>query len=388
MKVLFISHYTGLYGANKSLLEVMINLRDKYNVKPIVLTPGFGELNQQLIINNIESYSYNYYNWIDFEGANKVKYFYRMFRYKICNFITIKKVLKELNKLHIDLIHTNSSVCDFGAILARKMNINHIWHIREFGKEDYNLVFYKKKKDACKFMYNNSNYIICISKAIKDYYSKYFPNDDKFKLVYNGVSEKKYYKNISKKNFDDKFNIIFTGVITQKKNQMELVKAIDILINKKKLKNINVYFLGDGDENYIGYIQEFINKNNLERNIFMEGKVDNIQEYIEKSHVGVICSEKEAFGRVTIEYMLGGLAVIASNTGANIELINNNQTGLLYELGNYKNLSEKIEELYNDRDKLLQFASHAQKEALSKFTSYINTYNLYNIYKETMNSCD
>ena len=36
MKVLFLTHYAGMYGANKSLLQLLIELRDNHRVIPCV----------------------------------------------------------------------------------------------------------------------------------------------------------------------------------------------------------------------------------------------------------------------------------------------------------------------------------------------------------------
>ena len=46
--------------------------------------------------------------------------------------------------------------------------------------------------------------------------------------------------------------------------------------------------------------------------------------------MAIMCSHNEAFGRVTIEYMLSGLPVIAYNGGATPEIIEDNVSGLLY----------------------------------------------------------
>ena len=40
MTVLFITHYTELYGANRSMLTLVRLLQSKYNVRPIVVVPS------------------------------------------------------------------------------------------------------------------------------------------------------------------------------------------------------------------------------------------------------------------------------------------------------------------------------------------------------------
>lgn len=386
MRVLYITHYTGLYGANKSLLELIINLKNKYNIVPIVITPGVGEISTELEKLNIENYTFNYYNWIDFVDANKIKYFYRFLRYKIFNWIEIKKIIKMIRGFNIDIVHTNSSVCDVGCKISKELGKKHIWHIREFGKEDYNLIFFLGFKKACEFIEKNSDKIICISQSIKEYYMKGFVDYSNLKVIYNGIKKESYFISNIKRNYNGSFNIIFTGLISPSKNQIELLKAMDILVNERKKHDIKVFILGDGESKYINKLKDFCIEKNLTSNIYFEGKVSNVKKYIESALVGVISSKKEAFGRVTIEYMMGALGVIASNTGANVELIDNNKNGLIYELGNYRELSDKIEELYKNREKLKELSINGQTKAINKFTSDINCGKIYETYKEILNS--
>ena len=49
----------------------------------------------------------------------------------------------------------------------------------------------------------------------------------------------------------------------------------------------------------------------------------------------LVCSQWEAFGRITVEAMLTGKAVIASANGGTTELIKDGENGLLYTYGNY-----------------------------------------------------
>ena len=48
MNVLYITHYEGLYGANKSLLEIVKNMKQNYNLNVVVITPKYGDLNEAL----------------------------------------------------------------------------------------------------------------------------------------------------------------------------------------------------------------------------------------------------------------------------------------------------------------------------------------------------
>ena len=68
----------------------------------------------------------------------------------------------------------------------------------------------------------------------------------------------------------------------------------------------------------------------MENDITFTGYLDDINNLLDKMHIGILASSNEAFGRVTIEYMLHKLVPIVKNSGASTELIKNNKTGYLY----------------------------------------------------------
>lgn len=383
MQVVYITHYCDLYGANNSLLEVITRMRYQYNINPIVITPKTGEINNVLNDLKIENYSLYFFPWMA-NPNNKIKYIVKFLGYKFLNKISIVYLYLLLRKKNVKLIHTNSSVIDIGSEMGRLLKVPHVWHIREFGKEDYNLDYLVGIRKSIKKIEDYSDRVIYISNSIAQKYNNFISNSEKVSLIYNGVNKEKYFHNIEKKVFDKEFIILFTGLISPKKNQFELVQAINILVNKKKYKDIKVYLIGGGDHSYLNKIKEYITKNNLDLNFEFLGHISNVEDYIKKAHVGVICSNKEAFGRVTVEYMLGGLAVIASDTGANPEIINNKVTGHIYSLGNIEGLAKSLEKLYNDRVYLEKISKNGQKEALKKFTSEINCNNIYAVYQELL----
>lgn len=383
MKVLYISHYSSLYGANKTLLELVKNMKNQYNVYPIVITPDKGEFNGLLDSLDIENYGIKFYWWVDHKHNTILKKSIKWIRYKIFNLLVVLKINRIIINKNIDLIHTNSSVIDIGSKLAKLMNKPHIWHIREFGLEDYNLIYYKGLTRAARYIELNSSKVICISNSIKNKYINLFNNKEKLSLIYNGVDLEQYYVDTIEKKYNE-INIIFTGLISEQKNQLELIKAMNIIVNTMFIKDIKAYFLGDGDYEYLNTLKKYVFDNNLNQYIFFEGKVKDVKKYMKKSTVGVISSVKEAFGRVTIEYMLSGLYVIASDTGANKELIEHGVNGSIYKLGDIDDLVSKILEVYKNNEILKNRATKGQYNAIKNFTSDINARNIFNLYRNLL----
>lgn len=79
--------------------------------------------------------------------------------------------------------------------------------------------------------------------------------------------------------------------------------------------------------------------------------------------------------------MMQNLAVIASDTGANPEIVFDGETGLLYHSGDAKQLADRMRMLIEDRDMLLRLSANGKQCALKCFSSVKNSDNIFNLYK-------
>ena len=173
-------------------------------------------------------------------------------------------------------------------------------------------------------------------------------------------------------------NISIVGQVSQGKGQDQAIKACKIL--KDKGYNIFLNIIGEVDYDYLetstpGY-KEF-------EWLILHGQVDNVKELRRSMDIELVCSKSEAFGRVTIEAMLAGIPVIASNTGGTIELIEHKQNGLLYNYGDVQQLSEMILTLVNDEQLKVKLVENASRFA-EKFTIERTAREVYNFFEEVV----
>lgn len=142
-----------------------------------------------------------------------------------------------------------------------------------------------------------------------------------------------------------------------------------------------VDIVGNGATEEEKKIKKQISKYNLEKTIFIKPYDLGIRKKLKNYDIGINCSFAEAFGRMTIEYMAAGLCVIASNKGANLELIENNINGIIYDKENINSLCDKIEYLYYNRNELKILALEGCK-GISFYKSEKNCDNIYNFYNQ------
>ena len=355
MNILFISHEKYLNGASKSLLELIKCLQEKHDIT-VLSSYKDGKFMDKLKEMNVKILILPYYRWIERKNIY-VRWILYKLRWNIWGNKRNKKsahiIAQYVYKNNIDIIHSNSSVIDIGIRVKKIVPIKHIMHLREFGDLDFNMTPFISYNSLFKKMNEGTDKFICISKAIYKHYK--LLQKEKKVIVYNGVSKSNLI--LKEKKYENIIHIIIAARISKEKGQDIAIKAIQILI-KRKIKNIRLYLAG------AGIIQI---PRGCEKYIKHLGFVDNISEIRSDMDIEIVCSKAEAFGRVTIEAMLGGLVVVGSNSGGTSELIQDRITGLLFENGNPIDLANKIEYLINNRKDMYNIAKSGQQYAISKF---------------------
>ena len=129
MNILFVTHYSDFYGANKSLLALTVLLRKKHGIKPLVLLPNEGPMCQKLEEQGIEYLVSPFYWWVNYNhgllqwALNKRKQW--------INWRRAKKICSQIKGYSVDLVYSNSVCINFGFLIAQRMGLPHIWQFRE-----------------------------------------------------------------------------------------------------------------------------------------------------------------------------------------------------------------------------------------------------------------
>jgi glycosyltransferase involved in cell wall biosynthesis len=141
-----------------------------------------------------------------------------------------------------------------------------------------------------------------------------------------------------------KDNFIFglIGRFDEHKGQLLVLEAFKKIDSKKAI----LCFLGEpnreGGSDYFERVQDFINQNGLEDDVIMRPFRKDVHVFYKAIDCCVMASKAETFGMVTIESLFCGTPVLASNAGGSIELIEDGNTGLLFESLNSTDLAEKM----------------------------------------------
>ena len=131
-----------------------------------------------------------------------------------------------------------------------------------------------------------------------------------------------------------------------------------------------------------------VEQHRLNSNILFIEHLDLMPIAYEISNVVVSSSiEPEAFGRVSVEAQSMEKPIIASNIGGSKETIINDKTGFLFEAGDSKKLSEKLDEVLNLSEVTLNgIGAEGRKNVIIKFNVEKMCNNTYSEYKKLLNA--
>lgn len=265
-------------------------------------------------------------------------------------------------QLSPDIIYSNGTIIHAGRMLAKRLNLPHVWHIREFIGKDQLMPL-----NIYQMMNNGTTKFILISNDLYKVYNQHI-TQDKLIMISNGI---KYIEQPPKIKHDG-LNLLLTARICQDKRQIDAIEAMNLICNEKDINDIHLYFAGscvtNTDQSYKELALSLIRKYKLEQRITFLGEVKDMSSLRQNMDIELLCSSREAFGRVTVEAMRSSLVVIASNAGGTPDIVTNGYNGYVYEPGNIQELSNNVVRLYNNRDLLNKISFIAHEFSKNHFT--------------------
>jgi len=256
---------------------------------------------------------------------------------------------------------------DTNIVFNKSLYIEPIWILRKLGLfNDINLIY---------FAHGGSS-------DFRDFYLSRKGTAHRVKMIFEAFDkviclyddEKKYPKQIKKEklffipnplpfepsdiDLSQKENIVLSlGRVTKAKGIDTLIIAWSILGDKTKTWKLQIVGDGEDKEEFIKLVK-ILKIKNIE---FINGTTD-IKQYYEKAKIFVIPSIAEGMPMTILESMACKCAIISSKTAGGLKLVKDNKNGLLFEIGDKKELSEKLEYLIENDLKRDELAKYGYKE--------------------------
>lgn len=247
----------------------------------------------------------------------------RVFIDDIINYIGIYYTIFRLRKKDVSIVHSNSTVTSIGYNLARKMKAKHVWHIREFLDLDFGMTPSKGWDFILKKIYD-SDFVIAITKDVFNHWK--LENCKQSIVLFNAVRSK---NDIIIKTIKQKYLLFCSAKLSDAKGTDFAVKLFGISNLHKDGYRLKV--IGTYDEKYKNKLDSIARELGVLDYIDYLGYQTNVKDYIANATALLMCSEREAMGRITVEAMFFGCPVLGHNTGGTKEIISHGENGLLYD---------------------------------------------------------
>lgn len=184
--------------------------------------------------------------------------------------------------------------------------------------------------------------LYAISCAVKDYTEKQgFHN---VTVVENGISTDSFRK---KKSFHvDFYNLVQVSRLYKvSKGQHLMLKALNILVNERKVCNFHMSFIGDGPSR--NEYEQMVKDYKLVDFVTFEGNKtqDYLSEHLCDYDVAIQPSTHEGFGLTVAEAIAARVPVLVSDIEGPMEIIDNGKFGMYFKKGDIVDLADKLEHI-------------------------------------------
>lgn len=362
--VLFVSHSSHMYGAERSLLTLATALRDRGQYVPAVLLPRQGPLAQAFEAERIAVRVMPFYHWI---GVG-----HRWLRTPVSatlNRLALSRVPKSFDGVAPALIYTNTLATPFGAQLARRRGLPHVWHVREFVEEDMGAEFDFGLGRSLRFVDRSSARVICNSGAVQRKVAPFIDNG-RLRVIHNAVAFSD-----DEPDLDGRFartvtnaapaRLVIAGSIHPGKGQEDAIGALARL--RADGHDVRLDIVGSGEEKELARLRALAASLAVADAIEWTGYVDDVHSLLTDAAAVLVCSRCEAFGRVAVEAMAAGAPVVAANAGGLPEIVSAGETGLLYPPGDVDALTAAVTRILSDGSLHCELAHAGFRSATLRF---------------------
>ena len=289
-----------------------------------------------------------------------------------------KKLSQLVKEKNIDIVFIHSSKAHTLAVMSHlffKMDATLVLCRTLIRRVDSN--FLRKWK----YNYKGIKKIICVSQPVVDVL-KYAVKDHSKLCVVGSVTDIHKFKKTQKNgllhkefNIPEHHKIIgniaeFTGF----KDHKTWVNAVEILVKKKQ---IAATFVLVGKGKLEDEVRQQVAEKGLTDHVIFAGFRKDIPEILPEFDLFMFTSNNEPTGGVLLESYACKVPIVAANAGGIPEVIVNNETGILAEVGNPIDFADKVELLLKDEDLQKKLTANGYQFLLDNFTKDVIAKKMY-----------
>lgn len=201
---------------------------------------------------------------------------------------------------------------------------------------------------------------------------------DKIGVIHNGVETGRFRPDASKRRdvrrelgiSEQEFCIGCVGRLNRIKDYPTMLRAAEMLAKSCASKSSaawRLFIVGDGPE--LANLREFVNaRPALQGRVHFLGASDRVADLLNAMDSYVLPSLCEGISNSLLEAMATGLAVVVSNTGGNPEVVVNGESGLLFPVGDARQLADQLLLLSTQRELRIRLGQQALRRVKEQFS--------------------
>ncbi|PJZ01060.1 MULTISPECIES: N-acetyl-alpha-D-glucosaminyl L-malate synthase BshA [Bacillus] len=297
---------------------------------------------------------------------------YAVFKYPPYDLTLASKIAEVAERENLDIIHAHyalpHAVC---AYLAKQMLKRNIGIVTTLHGTDITVLGYDPSlKDLIRFAIEASDRVTAVSSALAAETYDLIKPEKKIETIYNFIDERVYLKKntavIKEKHgiLPDEKVVIHVSNFRKVKRVQDVIRVFRNIAGKTKAK---LLLVGDGPEKSTAC--ELVRKYGLENQVLMLGNQDRVEELYSISDLKLLLSEKESFGLVLLEAMACGVPCIGTNIGGIPEVIKNNVSGFLVDVGDVAAATACALRILEDEQLSTCFTKAAMEMLKNEFSS-------------------
>lgn len=259
-------------------------------------------------------------------------------------------MIKQIKKIHTDFVL--STRIEQANMLSKYAPRSVITMTQEHLHNDSDQYIKKVKKS-----FKNLDYLIVLGPGSRENYSKWLEDNKKIKIVEIPNILEEIPEQSSKINGN---RLVAVGRLHPEKDFETLINVFNEVL--KQIPNSMLTIVGGGDE--FDKLKQLTEKLNIENKVKITGMVskEQVEENLMKSDIYVMTSITECFPMVLLEASSCGLPLIAFDVPVGPRaIINNGENGYLIKNRKIDEMANKIVEMLNDREKLLEMGNKSKK---------------------------
>ena len=363
MKILFLHSSSDLYGASKILIAVTGLCKKQGHEVTVVLSEP-GPLITKLTDAGITVVQLPL-------GVLRRKYInpWGILNRLIVSFKAYFLLKKLCSDQQIELIYSNTTGVIICGFVSQALGIRHIWHVHEIIASP-NLFF-----RLLRWILNrNGNEILVVSEAVKNHWRKKVAVE-KIKVLYNGVDYELFEDNTS--TFRKELGIADNAVVMGMMGRVHFWKGQDYFLKiagrlYQSFPNLQFVLVGDPFPGYEYLYQDMdaiIQQFQMAHNVHIVGYREDISNIFHAFDIFVLPSQlPDPAPAVVTEAMSAGIAVVVTEQGGAVEMIVNQESGLLIPLHDAEKAAAIISSLVTDAALRNQLGKQAKDRIIQHFS--------------------